>query len=413
MNSRIDHHRTQNYLLFWNHTLLWLITAPLLLMVMLLGPAHSAEWGFKIRDTIEDTGAEVVKVYPGTLADGKIQVGDIIVEVAGWGTDRASDVYKRMGAGPSPGQKVKLYVMRRGSKTKVKIWVPGEAATNNADTTHWQGGDTDRSLTSDIFGMSGPTAASATSEPAHTASSNAEENHQPYNEPASSTGGYADTREERFEPSHEPMLPPPSQPGAPTPQAMIMIGDMQTKAANASSAIGDGLREMLITELHNSGLFIVVERIGLQSLAAEQALSRSRMAGSGMALPEGKMDIAEVMVMGAVTEFEPEAGGTGINLGIARLPFSFGRKTSNAHMAMDIRVVDVTTGRVLGAKRIKGEASSSSTTVGIAPKVGGGRIPVSLGSFQNTPMEAAIRESIAQSIDFISRSVPRKYYRVQ
>jgi curli biogenesis system outer membrane secretion channel CsgG len=126
------------------------------------------------------------------------------------------------------------------------------------------------------------------------------------------------------------------------------------------------------------------------------------------------MDVAEIMVVGAVTEFEPEAGGGGINLGIAQLPFSFGRQTSNAHMAIDIRVVDIASGRVLGSKRIKGEASSSQTSVGLAPKTSdGGRIPISLGSFKNTPMEAAIRGCIEQSIDFIANTVPRKYYRVQ
>lgn len=369
---------------------------PLVLLWLAWGPAQGAEWGFKIRDTIEGTGAEVVKVHPGSPADGKLQVYDVIVQAAGQPVRRASDVYQAIGVEARPGDRVVLHVSRRGSQTSVTIEAPGSEEPEK----DYQA---DRSMTAELFGLSdgpSPPAARRTvpSAPREAAT-------------APSTYGTAeDRRDAEVAPQY---VPPPMPPGQPVPQAMIMVGDLQTKAANATSAIGDGLREMLVTALHNSGRFIVVERMGLQSLAAEQALSRSRMATPGMAIPEGRMDIAEVMVIGAVTEFEPEASGTGINLGIAKLPFSFGRKSATAHMAIDLRVVDVTSGRVLGAKRIKGEASASSTTVGIAPKVGGGRIPVSLGTFQNTPMEAAIRGSIEQSINFIMGAVPPQYFRVQ
>jgi curli biogenesis system outer membrane secretion channel CsgG len=370
----------------------------LVALALYWGAALGAEWGFKIRDTIEDTGAEVVKVYPATPAAGRLQAYDIIVEAAGHPVRRATDVYQAIGVEPRPGDRAVLRVSRGGARMPVTL----EAAGGDAEETGPEYFDhADRSMSADLFGLSdGPTppARKRATAPAPGAP-------EPAPQAAAPEAGVG-----------EPVpqyLPPPTPPGQPVPQAMIMVGDLQAKAANATSAIGDGLREMLVTALHNSGRFIVVERMGLQALAAEQTLSRSRMAAPGMAIPEGRMDIAEVMVIGAVTEFEPEASGTGINLGITKLPFSFGRKTAKAHMAVDLRVVDVTSGRVLGAKRIKGEASASSTTVGISPRVSGGRIPISLGSFQNTPMEAAIRTSIEQSINFIMGAVPPQYFRVQ
>lgn len=385
------------------------------------GTALATGWGFKIRDTVEDTGSEIVKVFPNTPAAAGLRPGDIIVEAAGRRINRAGDVYEAIGTDYSYGQVAVLRVLRDGSEKKIKLRAPDPSVEAQSDAASQE--PSDRSMTEELFGGQAATASKAKSEKRPRSSWSNEADRSLTNEifgGASSHPGNAKSSQAGAartalgeEVTNLPPLPP-QQPGETREQAAIMVGDMLTKAANASSAIGDGLREMLITALHNSGRFIVVERMDLQTLAAEQALSRSRMASPGAAIPEARMDVAEVMIVGAVTEFEPEAGGGGINLGITKLPFSFGRQTSNAHMAIDIRVVDIASGRVLGAKRIKGEASSSKTNVGLSPKThGGGRIPINLGNFVNTPMEAAIRGCIEQSIDYIANTVPRKYYRVQ
>jgi curli biogenesis system outer membrane secretion channel CsgG len=46
----------------------------------------------------------------------------------------------------------------------------------------------------------------------------------------------------------------------------VAVGDFQVKAAKANQQIGDGLREMFLTSLHQSGYFNVVERMGIQGL---------------------------------------------------------------------------------------------------------------------------------------------------
>lgn len=390
----------------------WLLA----LALLATGTALATGWGLKIRDTVEDSGAEVVKVYPNTPA-AALKVGDIIVEAETRRVTRASEVYEAIGTDYAPGQVAVLRVLRDGGERTIILRAPVTETEARAAS--------DRSMAEGAFGGAVPAPAKAKPKPKKQPRSAwvNESDRSLTNEIYGGASGRSDDEEadqaasERAAPAEEmPRLPPlpPLQPGETREQATVMVGDMLTKAANASSAIGDGLREMLITALHNSGRFIIVERMDLQTLAAEQALSRSRMALPGTAIPESRMDVAEIMVVGAVTEFEPEAGGGGINLGITKLPFSFGRQTSNAHMAIDIRIVDIASGRVLGSKRIKGEASSSQTSVGISPKTsGGGRIPVSLGSFKNTPMEAAIRGCIEQSIDYIAGAVPRKYYRAQ
>ncbi len=194
-------------------------------------------------------------------------------------------------------------------------------------------------------------------------------------------------------------------------KALVAVGDFRVKAATANQAIGDGLREMLLTALYRSGSYVVVERMDIQGLAAEQALSRSRMAREGSAVPPQQMDVADIMVYGAVTEFEGGAKGSSFQVAVPRAPLSLGHDSSTAHMAIDIRVVDVSSGRILGAERIVGDAKSSQSSIGGAPTVRGVGIPASLGIFSNTPMEEAIRNCVDRAVGYVSATVPPSYFR--
>jgi curli biogenesis system outer membrane secretion channel CsgG/tetratricopeptide (TPR) repeat protein len=193
-------------------------------------------------------------------------------------------------------------------------------------------------------------------------------------------------------------------------KAAIAVGDFQVKAANAGPYIGDGLREMLVTALHGSNRFVVVERMDIKGLAAEQALSRSRMARPGEAIAEAQMDVADVMVYGAVTEFVPEVRGGGLSIGLPNVPVTLGMQGKSAHMAIDVRLVDVASGRVLATGRIVGEAHSTQATIGANISVRGATMPATLGGFQNTPMEQAIRECIEKATAYAVANTPQDYF---
>ena len=96
---------------------------------------------------------------------------------------------------------------------------------------------------------------------------------------------------------------------------------------------------------------------------------------------------------------------------IPGLPFKFGGGVKNAHMAIDVRAVDTSTGRVLFATRVEGAASDYRTEV--ATRIGGGRttMPIALGTYNNTPMEKAIRVCIDKAVDYLCTKTPKKYYR--
>ena len=194
------------------------------------------------------------------------------------------------------------------------------------------------------------------------------------------------------------------------PKARVAVGDFQVKAANATLLIGDGLREMLLTSLFNSNRFIVLERQAIQGVLLEQDLGASGAVRPSTAAPTGVLEGAELLVYGVVSEFQMGESGMGVGMALPGIPLKLGGGASNAHMAIDLRVVDTATGRIVSATRVEGKATDYSTSVGTS--IGGGRtqMPVSLGAYKNTPMEKAIRVCIDKAIEYVCSKTPAQYF---
>ncbi len=194
-------------------------------------------------------------------------------------------------------------------------------------------------------------------------------------------------------------------------RANISVGDFTVKARGATVHIGDGLREMLESALFESLRFNVLDRLDPEGLMAEQKLSYSRMAKQDAPKLGAQMDVAELMFYGTVTEFEAEASGAGVEASAPGIPVTASAAGKSAHMAIDIRVVDVASGRLVAAKRISGSAASYKASAGTVFGSGEGPIPVSLGAYTNTPMELAIRDCIYRSVIYTCHGLPLQYFR--
>src|SRR4030066_215705 len=89
---------------------------------------------------------------------------------------------------------------------------------------------------------------------------------------------------------------------------------------------------------------------------------------------------AQLIIRGSVTEFEPRCKG-GAALIIA---------AQQACVTVNLRIVDAKTGRVVNATTVEGRSGS----VGGGLVFATGVLPVGLGGWAKTPMEAAIRNCI-------------------
>ena len=194
-------------------------------------------------------------------------------------------------------------------------------------------------------------------------------------------------------------------------RANVAVGDFTVKARGATLYIGDGLREMLGTALFESLRFNVISRQDPKGMIAEQKLSYSKMADPDAPKLGGRMAVAELLIYGTVTEFEAEASGVGVKGEMAKLPAQASAEASNAHVAIDLQIIDAATGLMVAARRISGSAMSGEAVVGT--KVGGGltEMPFSLGAYKNTPMELAIRDCIYRSVIYATERTPPKYFK--
>jgi curli biogenesis system outer membrane secretion channel CsgG len=198
------------------------------------------------------------------------------------------------------------------------------------------------------------------------------------------------------------------------PKARIAVQRFDVRAAKANGEIGDGLRDMLATALVQSNHFSVVERQELSSLMQEQELSASGAIEKSTRAKRGALKGADLIITGAVTEFEGHAsGGGGGLLGgmIGGVVGGLGAAMNKAHIGVDLRIVDTSTGEVIAAKKIVGEANDASLGTLLGGFGGGYFGGAGLGMYKNTPMEKAVRICIDEAVKYLIAAIPQQYYK--
>ena len=199
------------------------------------------------------------------------------------------------------------------------------------------------------------------------------------------------------------------------PKARIAVSQFTDKTAKGGGLrhwwnpeIGDGMRDMLATALFNTNRFIVLERQMLDEVMAEQDLGASGRVKEETAAAIGEIEGAELIVTGAITEFEPASGGVGGGVGgvFGRVFGAVAGGLKKSHIAIDLRVVDTRTSRIVAATSVEGEARD--TNLGgllVGSSVGGG-----LGGYSNSSMEKAVRIALGAAVDFIVTKTPEMFY---
>lgn len=201
------------------------------------------------------------------------------------------------------------------------------------------------------------------------------------------------------------------------PKARIAVARFENKAADARNwwnpQLGDGMADMLTTALFNSNRFIVLERESLDTVLYEQDLGASGRVRQDTAAPIGEIEGAELLVVAAVTEFEGNAGGTqgavgGFGGGVLG---AITGGTRSAHMAIDLRIVDARTSRILAATSVEGTARDFNVGGALGGYTGSVALGGALAGWKNTPREKALRDVIEKSVDYVITKTPNNYYR--
>jgi curli biogenesis system outer membrane secretion channel CsgG len=176
------------------------------------------------------------------------------------------------------------------------------------------------------------------------------------------------------------------------------------------------MADMLSTALFHSNRFIVLERQQVSDVLREQDLGAAGRIKKGTEAPIGEIEGAELLITGAVTEFEGAASGGGGGIGgiggtAGRIIGGIAGGMKKAHMAIDVRVIDTKTSRVVAATSVEGEATDFALGGALAGAGGGGALGGALGGWSKTPTEKALRVCIQEAVKFITSKTPQTYYR--
>ncbi len=217
------------------------------------------------------------------------------------------------------------------------------------------------------------------------------------------------------------------------PRARVAVADFEWKVGGSGSStkmsIGGqtievshteqsgyttGLRDMLTTAMVQSKRYRVLERQNLGSLQQEMALGGSGYTDKS-GIKKGGIKGADLLIMGAVTGWEPGTSGGGGSLGggmLGKATALFGAVKGaykKSSMAMDLRIVDTHTSEVLAATRVEGIAKDVNLGGFLGAFGGSGGMAGGLGGYAKTPMEKAIRTCLYNATKYIVENTPQQY----
>jgi curli biogenesis system outer membrane secretion channel CsgG len=169
------------------------------------------------------------------------------------------------------------------------------------------------------------------------------------------------------------------------------------------------LAAVLSNELTSTGKFSVVERQKLGTVLSEQELAELGLTRQGTGAKKGQLTGSQYIVLGQVTSYEEgvaneSTGGRvgGIRIGGIRIGGGGRKSSQEAYIAIDLRVVDSSTGEVVAARTVEGRATSEASGGNVGVSVGG----ISLGGdrekAKRAPVGKALRAALIEATNYLS-----------
>jgi len=187
------------------------------------------------------------------------------------------------------------------------------------------------------------------------------------------------------EPAAAPVLTPRQEVSLSGPKKRVGIFEFENKSRYGQDRLSAAATDVIYSELDKSGRFALYERGNLKQLEKEHKLVEAGKVNPASAARVGELTGIQAVVIGTITQFGlwEEAKDYGV----------YKKKVEIAEATVDVRVVDVTTGRVFFSDSGTGRTEQELATVlGFGEKA----------TYDETMADKALRAAIAQ---FMGRMV--------
>lgn len=178
------------------------------------------------------------------------------------------------------------------------------------------------------------------------------------------------------------------------PKVEVMVADFEIKAAKATTDVGSDLRDMLIAGLNKTNRFLVVS-------ATKEEIEKP---------------IKSIIIATEVINFEPRTSGGSLGIGgggsagSGTLGSLLGTGVNKPYIAINIRIVDTLSSKVLASERITGQATETESAIRKKPR-NRDSLKEGISAYVNTPIEQAIHKCIIEAVKYIVQNVPASYYK--
>lgn len=179
------------------------------------------------------------------------------------------------------------------------------------------------------------------------------------------------------------------------PVIAVIEFENQSGAGWWRGGVGWELAGMLSNELSATNAFKVLERDQIRAVLDEQNLAASGRVAAGTGAQIGKLTGAQYLIAGTVTAYEEETASTGGGISFGGV--SIGGNSEKAYLAVDLRVINATTGEVDYTRTIEGLAKGGGMSLGLYKGGFGGE----LASQNKTPAGKAIRAALVEITDYL------------
>ena len=197
-----------------------------------------------------------------------------------------------------------------------------------------------------------------------------------------------------------------SQKSTPTMFVAPLDGDT-SQIMGWQPALGEGLAEMLTTELGKIGKFQIVESTALKELADEIKLGESGYVNEAERVEKGGWAGADFMFRGKVTRFGSNQKGVGLG---GFVPGNFGNlgvKLTTSDVRIDWRIVDVFNRKVIKSGQATAAQKGAGFDIGANIGGSGGNIGFENSEFMNSALGKATVKAVAAIVqDVTNVSLP-------
>lgn len=168
-------------------------------------------------------------------------------------------------------------------------------------------------------------------------------------------------------------------------------------------ALGEGLAEMMVTELMRSGKFQVLESTQLNNLIDEIKMGEQGYVNKSERVEKGGFAGADYMFVGKVTRFGSKKNKIGLGGFIPGSGGDLAIKTSTSEVQINWRIVDASSRIAKASGSGKGKETGLGFDIGVAVDGHGGKI-----GFQNEEfMNSALGKATVKALNVIMADVHR------